>query len=148
MKKIAPAALIAALALTLTACGDSSPSTMETAEKIAEKKSGAKVTEITSDNDPNGLVGKTNGPKEAASVAWLDCDTDLSIDCGVTVETWEDEGGARDRAEYIQGVLQASPALGSEWDYVSGATLIRVTGELSQEEAEKLNVIDGELVKP
>lgn len=147
MKKLHAAMALTALALTMTGCS-SDPSAMDIANKVAEKREGAQVTEITSENDPNGLVGKTNGPAEAAHVAWQECSTELAVECGATVEVFEDDDAAQKRAEYIQGILAEAPMFGSEWDFVKDGTVLRLNGDLTEEEADELNVIDGELVKP
>ena len=91
-----------------------------------------KVVQITEDNDPNDLIGRPNGYTEAAIVfdERLNCGDQLGASCGATVEIWPDEAGATARNDYIQGVLKDSPILGSEYGYVEGNVLLRVSGDL------------------
>ena len=90
-----------------------------------------KAVTITEDNDPNDLLGRPNGYVSAAVLydSAAACGS-LGSDCGTVIEVFKDEAAATARAEYIQGILAGSPALGSEWDYVNGAALLRVSGEL------------------
>lgn len=95
---------------------------------------------MTEDNDPNDLLGRPNGYKAAAVIKdpRLDepCD-DLGVDCGVTIEEWDSAEDAKDRSDYIQGLLEEAPMLGSEYHYLDGPILVRVTGELSPSVAEE-----------
>jgi hypothetical protein len=43
--------------------------------------------------------------------------------------------GAKLRAEYIQGVKKSNGILGSEYTYVDGTVLVRVTGKLTPKAA-------------
>lgn len=45
--------------------------------------------------------------------------------------------GAVRRARYIQDIVQAAPALGAEYDYVAGAVLLRVPGQLTPAQARR-----------
>jgi hypothetical protein len=45
--------------------------------------------------------------------------------------------GAVRRARYIQGIIQAAPVLGAEYDYVAGAVLLRVSGQLTPAQARR-----------
>lgn len=147
MKRITPLALAATTALLLAGCGAGADSAKDVAQKVADKHGSAAVTEYTAENDPNGLLGKSNGYTEAANVKWAECDG-LDVSCGATVEVWKDKDAAKQRAEYIQNILGGAPALGSEWTYVDGSTVLRITGDLTEEQAKDLNVIDGDLVTP
>jgi hypothetical protein len=101
-------------------------------ELKGSSKTATKVVTITEDNDPNNLIGRPNGYDSAAVIydAGGSCD-DVSSDCGLVIEVFSDEASAKSRGEYIQGILKGSPALGSEWDYVKGNALLRVSGKLS-----------------
>ena len=46
------------------------------------------------------------------------------------MEIWPDEAAALARSEYIQGILAESPALGTEYNYLSGNALLRVVGDI------------------
>lgn len=95
-------------------------------------KTATKVLTITEDNDPNNLIGRPNGYDSAAVIydAGGSCDEPMT-DCGLVIEVFSDEASAKSRGEYIQAILKGSPALGSEWDYVKGNALLRVSGKLS-----------------
>lgn len=129
---------------TETKASDTAPVTAEQVAKlVADRKPGSKIVKLTEDNDPNHLLGRPNGFKEGANIAWLECN-EVSVDCGASVEIWPSEAAARARAKYIQGVFKSAPALGSEYDYVQGAALLRFNGELKPSEVKKLNPFGGE----
>jgi len=96
-----------------------------------------KVIKLTAANDPNDLLGRPNG----YTAAWklydsrAKCDTPLDTTCGATVEVWPSEADAKRRSAYIQGILKNAPALGTEYDTVSGPVLLRVTGQLTPAQA-------------
>lgn len=98
-----------------------------------------KVIEVTEDNDPNDLIGRPNGYLSGAVIfdSGVDCGVDLGVDCGATIEVWPSADQAKSRSEYIQGLQRASPLLGSEYDYLDGAVLLRVTGDLKPTVAKK-----------
>lgn len=97
----------------------------------------AKVPEVvsvityTESNDPNNLIGRPNGYTSAALLQDARAQsTDLSNDSGVVIEVFATPEAAQKRSDYIQAILTASPILGSEWNHVSGASLMRVSGKL------------------
>ena len=94
-------------------------------------ESATEVVAITEDNDPNDLIGRPTGYVSAAVIydEGAECD-ELGSDCGATVEVWRSAEEAQDRSDYIQGILEASPILGTEYNYLDGAVLLRVSGEL------------------
>ena len=107
----------------------SAPST--TAASTSPKASSTtKIVAITEDNDPNNLIGRPNGYVSAAVIydSNATC-TDIGVDCGATVEVWQDEASAKTRSEYIQSILKASPILGSEFHTLDGPVLLRVDGK-------------------
>lgn len=120
---------------------------MAVAKLVAARVPGSKLVQYTEDNDPNSLLGRPNGYSDGANIQWLMCDDPPSVDCGAVVEVWGSEGKAIARAKYIQGVLSDNPALGSEYAYVKGKTLIRVSGTVKPSQAKTLNVLDGTLVE-
>jgi hypothetical protein len=99
------------------------------AERIKQPTT-TKIVTITEDNDPNNLIGRPNGYVSAAVLydSNASCD-DLGVACGVTVEVWADEAAAQARSDYILGILEEAPALGSEFHTVNGAVLVRVDGK-------------------
>ena len=104
----------------------------------AIKKAVPEVTQLialTELNDDNNLIGRPNG--YSAAVVLVDsrskgvCDLARpGMDCGATVEQWPDDAAAQRRLDYIQGIRNAAPALGSEWTTRNGNLLLRVSGEL------------------
>lgn len=97
------------------------------------------VVVITEDNDSNNLLGRPNGYSSAAVIndADLPDQTDPGVGSGATIEVWKDGTAAQARADYIQGLLAASPILGSEYDYVEGPILLRVNGDIKPTVAAK-----------
>lgn len=91
------------------------------------------VVELTEDTDVNNLLGRPNG-YDAATVlldSRLTCDSGSpGVDCGATIEQFQDEGAAQRRSDYIQRVRGAAQALGQEYNTVSGPLLLRVSGDL------------------
>lgn len=143
MKKLVTLAVAATL--LLGACGGGSSnggssdggSSSADATKVAESiktsvESVGKVVTVTEDNDPNNKIGRPNGYVSAAVIydEALDCGEDLGVDCGATVEVWSSADAAKERSEYIQGLQESSPMLGSEYNYLDGATLLRVSGDV------------------
>lgn len=93
---------------------------------------------IDEDNDPNELLGRPNGYVAAVVLKdsrIADCGNDLGVDCGATIEEWPDADGAKARAKYIADLQKDSPMLGSEYHYIEGSVLVRVSGELKPSEA-------------
>jgi hypothetical protein len=101
----------------------------------------AKLGEVyTADSDPNHLLGRPNGYTSKATftdrrVAGGPGITSGSVDAGGSVEVFADADSAQRRQRYIQDLQKASPILGTEYDYVSGATLVRVSGKLTPTQA-------------
>lgn len=96
-----------------------------------------KTVEITEDNDPNNFIGRPNQYTQAATVydSNASC-TNLGADCGATIEVWPTEAAAIARMNYIQEALKsANGMLGTEWNYVAGNELLRVSGELKPTQA-------------
>jgi len=102
---------------------------------------------ITEDNDPNDLLGRPNGYVAAIVIKdsrLADCGDDLGVDCGATVEEWPDAEAAKARADYIASLQKDSPMLGSEYHYLDGPVLVRVSGELKPSEAKEYEAVVGE----
>ena len=130
-----------ALVIPLAGCGGAAaPSATEAAQDI--ESSVTEVTEvvtITGENDPNDMIGRSDGYEDAAVLKdeRLECnDADFGTVCGAMIEVWPDEDAAAARDEYISAIGDAAPALVSEYRTVEGRTLLRVSGELTPEQAE------------
>ena len=46
------------------------------------------------------------------------------------VEVWPTAADAQRRSDYIQGILKDSPVLGTEYDTLNGAALLRIDGKV------------------
>ena len=59
-----------------------------------------KTVEITEDNDPNDLIGRPGGYKQAVSIydSRATCDSELDITCGAKVEVFATDAAARSAA--------------------------------------------------
>lgn len=127
--------------------------TPETATEVAQAVteavgSATEVTEVTEDNDPNDLIGRPNGYTAAAVITDENGEPseDLSIDTGATVEQWGSESDAQDRSDYIQEIQkEGGGLLGSEWNYLHGEFLLRVSGELKPSTADEYEAAFNEL---
>lgn len=129
------------LALGLTGCSDSDDDT--TADAVSDLIGSTVDVEaitIDEDNDPNDLIGRPNGYDAAVVLKdprVEDCGSDLGVDCGATIEQWADADAAEDRSEYIKSLQEGSSLFGSEYHYLVGNVLVRVTGELKPSEADE-----------
>lgn len=109
---------------------------------IASKVDTAKLVKVyTEDDDPNDLLGRPNG--YTSKIAFSDSriskdDIDGTakdaIERGGSIEVYPDAAGAKARATYIQDMLKAT-GFGTEYDYVKGPILVRVTGNLTPTKA-------------
>lgn len=123
------------------------PSTV-TADAIIAKLKSAKlpigsVLVFTAANDPNHLLGRPNG--YVSKDSWTDTrvsadqakdTTPGSVDLGGAVEVFATTSDAQARETYIQGILKADPMLGTEYDFVVGDALIRVSEVLTPAQAQ------------
>jgi hypothetical protein len=111
------------------------------------KAAGLPVTStyvFTAANDPNHLLGRPNG--YVAKVAWTDSRinaSDLgvdnsagSVDLGGSIEQYSGSGDAKSRMKYIQSIEKAMPMVGTEYDYVVGTFLVRVSSQLTPTQAD------------
>ncbi|QOD43159.1 hypothetical protein [Clavibacter zhangzhiyongii] len=128
---------------------DTSAAAIASAIKASVPSAGD-VVQITEDNDPNDVIGRPTGYVDAATLydTRVTCD-ELGAECGASVEIWGDPAAAQARMDYIQGILASTTALGTEYDYVRGDAIIRVTGVLKPSEASEYEAaIDAYLGAP
>ena len=115
-----------------TARSAAAPDATALANKVkAGVTSVSKVVTVTEDNDPNKKIGRPGGYVSAAVLydSGVTCTaTGFGSACGAIIEVWPTEQDAKDRSAYIAKVLKASPALGTEYDFLQGPALLRVTG--------------------
>lgn len=117
------------------------------AQRVIDLVGSGKVVELTEDNDPNNLIGRPGGYNEGASIQWLKTCDEIDVQkCGGAVEIWPTEEAAMKRATYIQTILRDMSMLGTEYDYVKGRALLRISGDVKPSQAKQLNVINGHLV--
>lgn len=131
---------------TATPTSTSTPRTLDAAGVIGELKSAGLPITLTvtysATSDPNHLLGRPNGYQSKASfkdgrVKASDAnDSSLgSVDLGGSIEVYPSSAGATGRAQYIQQSLKGFPMLGTEYDYVAGSVLVRVSGLLTPDQA-------------
>lgn len=133
---------------TAVATKASSAATMTAVTMVARfKTAGLSVGAMhgyTAADDPNHLLGRPNG--YTAKESWVDTrvkasdiagEGKWSVDGGGSVEQFATHADAEERSSYIEGILKADVALGSEYDYVTGDLLIRVSGYLTPAQAKQ-----------
>ncbi len=120
-------------------------------KKLADADLGLTGAAVQDENtDPNNLLGRPNGYLSRASADLPDGDKNADkagIDRGLVVEVFGDAGAAKARSEHIQGLLKASPLLGTEWHYFTGEgrALVRVSGDVKPSLAKKVEAAVGTL---
>ena len=135
------------LAVTaLAGCGGKTPvaQTGPAPQAVSQKPAGdiakamtlGTVTVWTAATDQNQLLGRPGGYTSAATIMdkRLKC-TDPATDCGATVEVFATPDQALARSQYIQGILAGGGILGTEYHTIAGSSLLRVTGQLTPEQA-------------
>jgi hypothetical protein len=99
------------------------------------------------DSDPGHLLGTANG--YTSKVAFSDgripkSDTGIfekgDIEVGGVIEVFADAAGAKARVKYLQSEAKGMTAQ-SEYDYVQGATLIRVSHYLTPTQAKEYETL-------
>jgi hypothetical protein len=71
-------------------------------------------------------------------VAGADPDAEkYGIDRGGVIEVWPDADGAQARANFITKSLKDLPILGTEYHYLRGPVLVRITGKVKPSIAAK-----------
>jgi hypothetical protein len=95
----------------------------------------------TAATDPNHLLGRPGG--YASKIMFADPRSEGTQDAsggpdvteGGSIEVYATHADAVRRAVYIETITQAAPLLGTEYDYVSGGVLLRVSGNLTPTQA-------------
>ena len=97
---------------------------------------------VTAASDSNHLLGRPNG--YASKVYWTDTRVDQSklapssvggTDPGGSIETYPDVAGATTRRDFLAAIAKSAPVLANEYDYLAGASVVRVSGLLTPEQA-------------
>ena len=93
-------------------------------------------------SDPNHLLGRPGGYTSKAAFTDTRINpndardtTPGSVDLGGSVEVFATSGDATAREQYIQAAEKAAPIVGTEYDYVSGPVLLRVSQVLTPQQA-------------
>ena len=94
---------------------------------------------LTAASDPNHLLGRPGEytSKTEFADSRITGEAGQGVAAGGSVEVFAGHAGAVRRARYIQAIVQADPALGAEYDYVAGAVLLRVSGQLTPAQARR-----------
>lgn len=125
----------------------SSPPAAPDAQQVVEAfaDAGLPVRDMvvyTAETDLNDMLGRPGGYTSKA--AFVDTRIDVSdvgdtsegaIELGGGVEVFDDADGAHDRATYIQGIAEALPFAAREYDYVAGGVLVRLSVQLTPDQA-------------
>lgn len=95
----------------------------------------------TAENDENHMLGRPGG--YTARVAFELPGGDLTakvgaVERGGDFEVWPDAAAAKRRLDYIMGILSSAPILGTEYDYLAGPVLVRVTGKVTPTVAKRI----------
>jgi hypothetical protein len=130
----------AALESATAAAPSTTAQAMDAATALATlKDAGLPITDsavITETNDANDLIGRPG--QYVSKVAFADSRLGVPIDPaepgnegGGSIEVFADDAEAQARSDYIQETLQSlGPIAGTEYHYLAGPILVRVTGEL------------------
>jgi maltose-binding protein MalE len=152
------ATITAAALLALTACGtDSTDSTTKPANSSSssDKKSAAldaeqavkalantiaqakPATVYTAKTDKNNLLGRPGGYTSKADFTddRAQPNLDDAVQKGGSIEVYDDPADAKERAEFIASTLKKMKIFGTEYHYLNAGTLLRVSGELTPDEA-------------
>lgn len=142
--RIVLAIVTAAVVTAATSCSSGAPKTADQVmADISAKVPNAKIGIVyTAESDPNHLLGRPTGYTSKVSFTDSRVDPQLiegqradAIDAGGSVEVYPDAEGAQRRQNYIQGLQEAAPIFGTEYSYLDGAVLIRVSGKLTPTQA-------------
>lgn len=100
------------------------------------------VIVYTAASDPNHLLGRPGGYLSKAGFADTRIkpadakdDTPGAVDLGGDIEVFSDHAGAQARADYIRKAMAAMPMLGTQYEYVSGPVLLRLSQVLTPDQA-------------
>lgn len=139
-------ALLAALAAVLALAGCGATVEQRTAEQVmrdlvARVEHAKPGVVFTAETDPNDLLGRPGGYTSKAT--FVDTrvapgevvdDRPGSVDLGGSIEVFVNADDAQARAEYVGAITRSVPAF-AEYQYRSGAVLLRVSGQLTPDQA-------------
>ena len=133
--------------LTSAASSSAAPAVKVTAQAVLARLMAADlpitgVATVTAANDPNHLLGRPNG--YSSKVTFIDTRVDKSsvadpeagsVDLGGAIECYDNPADAVRRAAYIQQVEKDNPVVGTEYTYVVGPAVIRISSALTPTQA-------------
>src|ERR1700712_5042015 len=139
--------LAAVLLLAASGCSSSSGGTgvgdaQAIVDQIARQVPTARKTVVvTAQNDPNKLLGTPNA--YLSKTEFIDSRLDQGVDvvggvpAGDSVEVFADEAKAKAREAYLKEAAKSAGAAGAaaEYDFFSGPILLRVSHNLTPEQA-------------
>ncbi|MFM9656821.1 hypothetical protein [Streptomyces scabiei] len=95
------------------------------------------ATVYTAASDPNNLLGRPGGYTSKAD--WTDKRAkpkfDDEVQNGGSVEVYTDPAEAEERATFVAETLDKMKIFGTEYHYIKGGILLRVSGALTPEQA-------------
>jgi hypothetical protein len=147
------------LASCLTACTSGPPPTAEqvTNQLATQVHTASLTTVFTAETDPDKLLGRPGGYLSKTEFADSRIKADPAAPDGMnrggSVEVFADTNGATKRREYLETTRNTMPILGSEYDYQGGPILVRVSHELTPDQAAEYktaldNIASGKVPAP
>lgn len=115
-----------------------SPSTALDARAVLSRLKAAGLpmtnTAVQDENtDPNDLLGRPGGYTSRASFDVPGGNAEAErylIDRGGVIEVFPSAAAARERSGYIQAIMKGTRVLGTEYHYLAGPVLLRITGSV------------------
>lgn len=91
----------------------------------------------TAETDPNKLLGRPSGYASKADFTDERAKPELDdeVQKGGSVEVFDDPADAKDRGKYIADTLKKMKIFGTEYHFTKGGILLRVSGELTPDQA-------------
>jgi endonuclease YncB( thermonuclease family) len=136
--------VLVSAAASVTACSSTPPPTAEqvTRQLTEHVRTATLVTVFDADSDPNKLLGRPNGYLSKTVFADSRIESRSLIggaaegmEQGGSVEVFADGEGATARRNYLQDIGKRLPLVGGEYDFQNGAILVRVSRQLTPEQA-------------
>lgn len=95
------------------------------------------ATVYTAATDPNHLLGRPGGYTSKADFADSRAkpEIDDEVQNGGSVEVFDDPAKAEERSKFIQDTLDKMKIFGTEYHYLNGGVLVRVSGVLTPDQA-------------
>ncbi|MCP1355421.1 hypothetical protein [Aneurinibacillus migulanus] len=100
-----------------------------------------KTETYTASNDPNNLLGRPGQYTSKVNFVDTSIKTDvinsIEVTNGGSVEMFDNEEDAKNRYDYISGIAKKMGGPFSEYDYLEGKVLIRVSKEFTPDQAKR-----------